>query len=213
MMTPGTADTSTDAAPARRFSLTLREDFSWGLEHIVFTRLLGWALMPRVARRLLLVAAGASVESGPGGGFSVVGSPKNLTIGRGTYLNRNVHIEAIAPVSIGRDSALGMEVMIVTSHHELSSTGAWDPRATGRPVLIGERVWIGARVTILPGAVIEDDVVVAAGAVVTGTLRAHGIYAGVPAKRIRDKANAQAPAEAEAGVEAAAPSGGAPVAR
>jgi maltose O-acetyltransferase len=194
MMTPGTADTSTDAAPARRFSRTLREDFSWGLEHIVFTRLLGWALMPRVARRLLLVAAGASVESGPGGGFSVVGSPKNLTIGRGTYLNRNVHIEAIAPVSIGRDSALGMEVMIVTSHHELSSTGAWDPRATGRPVLIGERVWIGARV-------------------VTGTLRAHGIYAGVPAKRIRDKANAQAPAEAGVEAAAAAPSGGAPVAR
>ena len=185
-----TSSSPSDATPARRFVRTLREDVSSGLEHIVFSRLVGSALMPRTARRLLLVAAGAAVESGPGGGFTLVGSPKNLTIGHSAYLNRSVFIEALAPVGIGRDSALGMEVMIVTSHHELSSAGAWSPRSTGRPVVIGERVWIGARATILPGAVIEDDVVVAAGAVVAGRLRSHGLYAGVPAKRIRDLAPA-----------------------
>ncbi|MEG8036619.1 hypothetical protein QP157_15285 [Sphingomonas sp. LR61] len=41
-----------------------------------------------------------------------------------------------------------------------------------------------------PAPHIEHDVVVAAGAVVTGRLLAHGVYAGVPAKRIRDLAGA-----------------------
>ena len=50
---------------------------------------------------------------------------------------------------------------------------------------IGDRVWLGARVLVLPGAVIEPDVVVAAGAVVAGRLESHGLYAGVPARRIR----------------------------
>ena len=62
-----TSSGPSDATPARRFVRTLREDVSSGLEHIVFSRLVGSALMPRTARRLLLVAAGAAVESGPGG--------------------------------------------------------------------------------------------------------------------------------------------------
>ncbi len=44
-----------------------------------------------------------------------------------------------------------------------------------------DRVWIGARATILPGAVIEDDVIVASGAVVTGRCLSGGVYGGVPA--------------------------------
>lgn len=195
-MTLPDTDTDTDTGPAaprrpspgRRFARDLREDATSAVEHIVFSRLLGSVLLPRTARRLLLRAAGARAGSGPGGGFRLVGRPGDLTIGTSVYMNRGVFVEAVAPVSIGSDSALGMEVMIVTSHHELSPTGAWDSRASGRPVTIGERVWVGARAVILPGAVIEDDVVVAAGAVVTGRLSSHGVYAGVPARRIRDHA-------------------------
>ncbi|GAA3342152.1 acyltransferase [Curtobacterium pusillum] len=162
------------------------QDLSSGAEHVLFTTVLGSALVPRVLRRAVLNAAGAHVEAGPGTGFALTGAPRNLTIGRGVFCNKHVAIEAVAPVSIGDASAIGMQVLIVTSHHGIDDAGDWDRVATGRPVSIGSRVWIGARTMVLPGAVVEDDVVIAAGAVVAGRLRSGGLYGGVPAKRLRD---------------------------
>ena len=49
------------------------------------------------------------------------------------------------------------------------------------PVVIGDNVWIGANVTILPGVTIGDYVVVAAGAVVTKDVPSGVLVAGVPA--------------------------------
>ncbi|MFJ4219755.1 acyltransferase [Curtobacterium luteum] len=164
----------------------LREDLTYGTEHVLFSTLLGSALVPRVVRRALLNLAGAHVGSGPGVGFALTGSARNLTIGTGVFCNKHVSIEAVAPVTIGDDTAIGMQVLVVTSHHGIDAAGDWDRTASGRAVAIGARVWIGARTMVLPGAVVEDDVVVAAGAVVAGRLRSGGLYAGVPARRIRD---------------------------
>ncbi len=172
------------------FARRLREDVAHAREHVLLTALLGSPFLPRVVRRLLLNAAGARAESAPGVGFSLTGDPRNLSVARGVYFNRATTIEAIAPVSIGANAAIGMQVLIMTSHHAIDADGRWSDTATGRPVVIEDRVWIGGRATILPGAHIEHDVVVAAGAVVTGRLLAHGVYAGVPAKRIRDLAGA-----------------------
>lgn len=180
------------AAPPVHASSTfvsrLREDVVAGLGSVLFTSVLGAALMPRAARRVLLNAAGAQVESGPGTAFSLNGSARNLRIGRGVYFNNRVDIEAVAPVTIGAHTAIGMQVLIMTSHHAIEPDGSWSRVAEGRAVTIGERVWIGGRATILPGARIDDDVVVAAGAVVSGHLQSHGVYAGVPARRIRELA-------------------------
>lgn len=164
----------------------LREDTAQALEHAVLTSLLGSVLLPRFVRRLLLNAAGARVQSGPGQGFSVVGGARNLSIGPGVFVNKSVSIECVAPVTIGAGTAIGMRASILTSHHDIDQAGRWSAVATGRPVVVGERVWIGAGALILPGADIADDVIVAAGAVVTGRLESHGIYAGVPARRIRE---------------------------
>lgn len=76
--------------------------------------------------------------------------------------------------------------MILTATHELGEGGAVSRESIYRVTAIGDRVWLGARVTILPGAVIESDWVVASGAVVTGTCMAGGVYAGVPARRVRE---------------------------
>ncbi len=141
---------------------------------------------PRIVRRLIYSAAGASVLSAPGVKLIYAGRPSNLTVGRGVYMNRGVFIEAIAPVSVGHECSLGMEAMILTSHHPIDRSGRWQKLAEGHPVSIGDRVWIGARAVILPGATIDSDVVIAAAAVVTGHCRSHGLYAGVPARRIRE---------------------------
>ncbi|NQW89763.1 hypothetical protein HQQ88_05580 [Curtobacterium sp. VKM Ac-2861] len=87
---------------------------------------------------------------------------------------------------IGDDTAIGVQTLIVTSNHGIDGAGDWDRTASGRAVPIGERVWIGARTMVFSSAVIKDYVEVAADAVVAGHLRSGGLYAGVPARRVRD---------------------------
>lgn len=55
-----------------------------------------------------------------------------------------------------------------------------------RPVTIGDDVWIGGNVTILPGVTIGSNVVIAAGAVVTKDIPSNSLVGGIPAKKIRD---------------------------
>jgi len=56
----------------------------------------------------------------------------------------------------------------------------------GKPVAVGNGCWIGARVMVMPGVSVGDGCVVAAGAIVTKDCEPHGLYAGVPAQRVRD---------------------------
>ena len=54
-----------------------------------------------------------------------------------------------------------------------------------RPVVISDDVWIGARVTILPGAKIGKGVIIGAGAVITGEIPDYAVVGGVPARIIK----------------------------
>lgn len=155
-------------------------------ERAVQEHLAGTPSIPGSVRRRFLNALGGHFGSAPGPGLIVAGSMSNLYVASDVYMNRGVYIEAVDRVEIGTGCSLGMFVLVVTSHHGVGPSGAWEPTPTGRPVTIGDRVWVGARATILPGSRIDPDVVVAAGAVVTGHLRSWGVYAGVPARRIRE---------------------------
>jgi maltose O-acetyltransferase len=53
-------------------------------------------------------------------------------------------------------------------------------------VSVGNGSWLGTGVTVLPGVTIGEGCVIAAGAVVTADCAPDGLYAGVPARRIRD---------------------------
>ena len=53
------------------------------------------------------------------------------------------------------------------------------------PIEVHDGCWTGANSTILPGSVIEKGCVIAAGSVVKGLLKPNRLYAGVPAKEIR----------------------------
>jgi maltose O-acetyltransferase len=168
------------------FVRRLAEDADEAARHLWLNTLGGSGLLPRTVRRLLYSLAGARMASPPGSGSTIIGHPRLLSVARNVYFNRGVFIEAYAPVTIGEDCAVGMEVMIVTSHHPVSAAGRWDKEADPRPVTVGDRVWIGARSVILPGARIESDVVIAAGAVVVGPCLTYGLYAGVPARRVKE---------------------------
>ena len=191
--------------PARgllhHFLRTAWSDLRLGAARFVLVSVAGAALVPRSVSRWIYRAAGARTASPPGIGFVLSGPAANLSVGRSVYFNQQVFVEAIAPVSIGDECAFGMQTLITTSHHPRGADGRWQHAAEARAVHIGDRVWVGARATILPGTQIESDVVVAAGAVVRGRCRSGGLYAGVPARRVRELSDPAASADVATAID------------
>lgn len=112
----------------------------------------------------------------------------HVSFGAGSYINRGVTFEGAAHVRVGSRVAIGPEVMVVTSTHDV---GPSDWRAGGGvprflPVTIGDGSWIGARATILPGVTIGRGCVIAAGSVVREDCPDNTFWAGVPAVQKRE---------------------------
>jgi acetyltransferase-like isoleucine patch superfamily enzyme len=111
-----------------------------------------------------------------------------IHIGNGTYLNRNTEIVAAEQVWIGRDCKIARDVIIMDSDQHPLPNGT----LVAAPVLIEDRVWIGARAIVLKGVTIGHDAVIGAGSVVTRSVPPQVVAAGVPA-RILGKAAATQP--------------------
>ena len=81
---------------------------------------------------------------------------------------------------------IGPNTLITTVGHPLSPAGRRKHLGIARPVTIGNDVWIGGNVTILPGVTIGNNVVVGAGAVVTKDVPDNVVVGGVPARIIKE---------------------------
>lgn len=113
----------------------------------------------------------------------VVFGDGRLEIGDGTMLNFGADISATRSVRIGRDCLIGTHAIILDNdyHDLLDRHRVPEPR----PVTIGDRVWIGNRVIVLPGVTIGDDAAVGAGSVVTADVPARSVVVGNPARVVR----------------------------
>jgi maltose O-acetyltransferase len=120
-----------------------------------------------------------------------------MVIGARTFFNSGCTVGASKLVEIGEDCLFGPDCMIMDNdfHHVDPARRHEQPESL--PVIIGRNVWLGARVIVLPGTTIGDDSVIAAGSVVRGNVEARSLYGGVPAKRIRGVAPADAVARAD----------------
>ncbi|MCH1948872.1 sugar O-acetyltransferase [Enterocloster sp. OA13] len=116
-------------------------------------------------------------------------SGTNIHVGKNFLANYNVTILDIAPVHIGDYVMIGPNTLITTVNHPLNPMGRRKHLGIAKPVTIGNDVWIGGNVTILPGVKIGNNVVVAAGAVVTKDVPDNCAVGGVPAKVIREIVN------------------------
>ncbi|EFQ57556.1 bacterial transferase hexapeptide repeat protein [Streptococcus downei F0415] len=79
----------------------------------------------------------------------------------------------------------GPNTLITTVGHPITPKGRREHLGHAQPVTIGDDVWIGGNVTILPGVTIGSNGVVAAGAVVTKDVLDNSVVGGVPAKVIK----------------------------
>lgn len=103
-----------------------------------------------------------------------------ITIGNGTYLNRNTHVYAETEVRIGEGAMIAWDVIIT----DTPGFGECPGVGESTPVSIGDGAWIGAKAVILAGAEIGAGAVVAAGAVVDHPVEPGAIVATSPARAV-----------------------------
>jgi len=111
---------------------------------------------------------------------------KNIHVGKHFIANFNVTILDIREVRIGDHCMIGPGTLITTVGHPLSPMKRRNHAGIAQPVKIGDDVWIGGNCTILPGVTIGNNVVIAAGAVVTKDVPDNCVVGGVPAHVIKE---------------------------
>lgn len=113
-----------------------------------------------------------------------------LKVGNNTGLGIACFYGCAGGISIGNDVMVGDFVSFHAENHVISDMNVLIrlQGVTHKGIAIGNNCWIGAKATILDGAVVEDGCVIAAGAVVAaGVYKANGVYGGVPARFIKNR--------------------------
>ncbi len=133
----------------------------------------------------------------------------NVYLGKGSLISyKNVYIKnnvSIGPnacflstracIYIGNHVMFGPHVFIITGNHRVDLVGLYMDEVKDydklpnddEDVVIKDDVWIGANVIILKGVTIGEGSIIAAGSVVTKDVEPYSIYAGVPAKKIKNR--------------------------
>jgi maltose O-acetyltransferase len=109
-----------------------------------------------------------------------------VTIGAGTFVNYDLVMLDVAPITIGAACQVATRVQLLTATHPIDP----GPRRTGwesaAPIVVGDNVWLGGGAILCPGVTVGDDTVVGAGAVVTRDLPSGVVAVGTPARILRE---------------------------
>lgn len=167
---------------------------------------------PRLLAHLLKVArfyAYGHVEprrrltAGPGLRMSPTASLRNgerITLGRGVHVGERCYLwagDTAGRIVIGDDVLLAPEVFLTASNYgTVAGRLVMEQPKREADVVIGNDVWLGARVVVLPGVTVGDGAIVGAGSVVTKDVPPNAIAVGMPARVVgwREGAAPQGPA-------------------
>jgi acetyltransferase-like isoleucine patch superfamily enzyme len=172
-------------APPRAGWLGRKRETLWA----VFNDVQRLAIVPQRWRMALLRRAGCRLAPGAEVREDVFVGANTLAMGVGSYLNRGCFLDGSAPISIGDHVRIGPCVKMLTGthsyQHDVIRRG---PRSTDirRPITIERGCWIGIGTVILPGVTVAEGCVIAAGSVLVSSTTPNGLYAGNPARRMRD---------------------------
>jgi len=111
--------------------------------------------------------------------------PYRLKVGKGTVIGDNAILDARLGLEIGSNVNISSNVSIYTQQHDYR-----DPYfifTTEGEVKIGNRVWLGSNVIVLPGVEIGEGAVCCAGCVVTKDVAPYAVVAGIPAKKVNER--------------------------
>lgn len=109
----------------------------------------------------------------------------HITIGARCFANFGLVALDVAPITIGDDVLIGPNVQLLTPTHPIEPEPRRAKWEAAEPIAIGDNVWLGGGVIVLPGVTIGENTVVGAGAVVSRDLPANVVAVGNPARVIR----------------------------
>ena len=110
---------------------------------------------------------------------------KQIRVGKRFFANFHFTVLDEAPVTIGDDCFIGPNVSIYTACHSIDPIERNSRREWAEAVTIGNNVWIGGSVTILPGVTIGDNVTIGAGSVVTHDIPSGVVAVGNPCRVLK----------------------------
>ena len=109
----------------------------------------------------------------------------NITVGKNFYCNHNLVVLDEAKVTAGDNVFIAPHCCITTAGHPIDAEQRAEGLEIALPVTIGNDVWIGANVTVLPGVTIGSNTVIGAGSVVNKDVPSGVVAAGNPCRVIR----------------------------
>lgn len=108
-----------------------------------------------------------------------------ISIGARTFVNFGLMAADTATITIGEDVQIGPYVQLLTPTHPVDPEPRRAKWEAAEPIVIGDNVWLGGGVIVLPGVTIGENTVVGAGAVVPRDLPPNVVAVGNPARVIR----------------------------
>ncbi|WP_019612930.1 sugar O-acetyltransferase [Psychromonas ossibalaenae] len=108
----------------------------------------------------------------------------NIHIGDNFYANHNLTIVDVCRVDIGHNVMFGPCVMLSTGTHPIDPVER-QTTEYGAPIKIGNDVWLGGNVSVLPGVKIGNNCVIGAGSVVNRDIEDNSVAVGNPCRVIR----------------------------
>jgi len=133
-------------------------------------------ITPVIAQRLMLTP-------------SVFGDIKRIKIAPHVVVNNTLFNTSSGDIIVESDVCFGHNVCLLTGTHDIRKKGrkriSTYPR-TGHDIIIHEGVWLSSNVTVLGPCEIGEHAVIAAGSLVLNDVKPNSLYAGSPAKFIKD---------------------------
>lgn len=108
-----------------------------------------------------------------------------LKIGNHCFFNRNCSITSNKSIQIGNNCMFANNLVIVDHDHKVIDDIP-SVELVSNEIIIGNNVWVGANVTILKGVKIGNNTIIAAGAVVNKNCDPYSVYAGIPARKVKN---------------------------
>lgn len=110
----------------------------------------------------------------------------NIEIGENFFANHNLVILDGAKVTFGDNVFIAPDCAFYTAGHPVDAKRRNEGLEYAWPITVGNNVWIGGGVQVMPGVTIGSNVVIGAGSVVTKDIPDHVIAVGNPCRVLRE---------------------------
>lgn len=146
-------------------------------------------ILPMQCRLLVYKSMGFKIGKKVRINSNVFFSTSNIEIGDNSFMNRFCQVHdglMCGHLKIGKNVFISFNVTFVLVSHEIGTSIQRAGKRVSGDITIGDGTWIGANVTILPNVTIGNGCIIASGSLVNKNCKDNCLYAGVPAKLIRE---------------------------